>query len=260
MADEKTPSVFGGGAVSMVNPDQLVKALDESASKDPRGGTADGSDYGSFSGKLGKYSLGQDKADADPEELWVVNISSFQDGWICWRNNSAVATRTYPLGADVPTPDMDEHGPFTNDGDGWYQLKAMTFKSIDTGQQVYFKNNSTSGVSEMAKLQKDVVANIRAGLPCFPVISLHKASFTAQGRNNFKPIFKVDGWLSGDAMQKLASAIESEEDFDLDELYEYSAQNPAVGGTTEEPEEEPEPEQEPEAPPKKPTARRNKRI
>ena len=252
MADEKMPSVFGG-KTSLVNPDQLLAALEDSAAKDPRGASADGSDYGSFSGKLGKYSLGKDKVDADPNELWLVNVSSFQDGWICWRGNVAVATRMYPLGTPVPSPDLNEHGPFTNDGDGWYQAKAMVFKSIDTGQQIYFKNNTVSGVSEMAQLQKEVIANMRAGLPYWPIISLASDKFTAQGRTNFKPIFKIDGWLSDGAMATLATALKEDAEFDLDDLYEQSKAIGSSSAITEEPETADEP-------PTRPVARRNKRI
>lgn len=226
MEDEaKTPSVFGGN-VNVVNPQNLVAALDESAARDPRGGLADGSDYASFTGKRGVYELGQEKKDADPEELWVVDISRFQDGWICWRGGQAMATRMFPLGTPVATPDMNEHGPFTKDGDGWYQAKAMVLKSVDTGQQIYFKNNSVSGVSEMAKLQKAVVTNLRSGLPSWPVVMLKKESFTAQGHKNFKPVFEIDGWLSNEAMQDLASALEGDSEINMDDLYDKSIKSP----------------------------------
>jgi hypothetical protein len=233
MANEvvEKKSVFGGN-VTMLNPDKLAAALGESAAKDPRGAAADGSDYMNFSGKGGRYEIGIEKVDADPEELWVIDISRFEDGWICWKENRPAATRLYPLGENVPTPDMNEHGPFTRDGDGWYQAKSLTARSVDSGQQVYFKNNSVSGVSEFAQLQKAVVARLRTGQPAWPVVSFRKEKFTSKGFNNWKPILAVDGWLNETQLAKLAEFIEDEDSqFDLADLYEASMS--PNGGTEE---------------------------
>lgn len=223
MAENQVPakSVFGGG-VSMMNPTQLADAMDASAAKDPRGGNADGSDYLNFSGKGGRYELGIEKDAVDPDEPWVVDITRFEDGWICWKESKPVATRVYPLGNEVPTPDMSEHGPFTREMDGWYQLKTMTLKSVDSGRQAYFKNNSVSGVAEFAKLQKAVIARLRAGLPAWPVICLGMEKFQAQGYTNYKPVFEIDGWLAQEQMGPLLEAMEGEGEFDLAAFYEAS--------------------------------------
>ncbi len=248
----------------MLNPEKLAQALGESAAKDPRGASADGSDYMNFSGKGGRYEVGQKKEDVDPDEAWVVDVSRFEDGWICWKENRPVATRLYPLGQEVPSPDTNEHGPFTREGDGWYQAKSMILRSIDTGQQVYFKINSVSGVSEFASLQKAVVARLRTGQPAWPVVNLRKEKFSAKGYTNWKPIISIDGWLAEPQLAKLSELIEGEEDFDLADLY-AEAMSPNGGSVTDQSEdddvasgEDAANEAAAEAAPK--VARRNKRL
>jgi hypothetical protein len=260
MANEVAkPSGVFGGQVTMTNSAKLLEALEDSSSKDPRGAAADGSDYMNFSGKRGVYEIGKDKNDADPEELWVVAIGNFEDGWICWKGGRVMAARMANMGNPIPQPNMDEHGPFTKDGDGWYQAKSLVAKSVDSGQQVYFKINSTSGVSEFASLQKAVVQRLRAGLPAWPVIAFSKEKFKAQGYDNFKPILKVEGWLSDEGLSKLGELMEAEEGtIDMDELYALS--NAPSGGIEDQSSADTD-EGDTAAPAEQPkTARRNKRL
>ncbi len=223
MAEEvstEVKSVFGG-KVGMLGVDKLKEALADSASKDPRGAAADGSDYMNFSGKRGVYEIGTEKRDTTPDELWLVNVPAFEDGWVCWKDNRSVANRLYPLGTPVPGVDTTEHGPFTKDGDGWFQAKSLTARSIDTGQQVYFKINSVSGVSVFASLQKEITDRLRTGQPYWPVIGFGKEKFQARGYTNFKPTITVDGWLNDEqVMEKLPKVFEDEAaEIDLEALY-----------------------------------------
>ena len=121
-----------GGAVAMKGSAALASAMKESAVKDPRGSAGD-SDYLNFSAKQGTYSIGSKQEAIDPDEMWVVNIASFEAGWICWKGGRPVATRLSNISdTSVPAPDMDEFGPFDGDGDGWFQAKAFILRSIDT--------------------------------------------------------------------------------------------------------------------------------
>lgn len=221
MTNEVTKSVFGAKA-TMMNPQALAEAMAQSAATGPS--RPDG-DFINFSGKRGVYEIGQEKRDADPDELWLVNVASFEDGFVCWKGGQSLATRLYPMGSPIPALNRDEHGPFTKDGDGWYEAKAMTIRSVDSGQQGYFKINSVSGVSEFADLQREVLAKIRAGDAYWPVICLKKEQFTAKGFKNMKPILEVNGWLNDDAVQQLAAAMEddsNEADVSIEDLYEMS--------------------------------------
>lgn len=210
-----------GGKVGMANVDALKSALTESAAKDPRGSAPDGASYMNFSGKLGSYEVGTDKHGVDPEELFLLNVPAFEDGWICWKDSRPAAKRMYPLGTEVPTPNFEEHGPFPKDGDGWYQAKSLMAKNIDTGEQVYFSINSVSGVSVFAGLQTEITNRIRSGQPYWPVVKFSKEGFTARGFKNFKPVITIDGWLNDtQVMETLPALFEDEEaDIDMEQLY-----------------------------------------
>jgi hypothetical protein len=230
-------SVFGS-KVGMMNPEALQEAMAQSAALDPRGAAGEGSDYMNFSGKRGVYEIGLEKRSTTPDELWLVNVPAFEDGWVCWKDNRTVANRLYPLGTPVPPVDTTEHGPFPKSGEGWSKAKSLTARSIDNGQQVYFKINSISGVSVFAALQKEITDRLRTGQPYWPVIGFDKEPFTAQGFSNFKPVIVVDGWLNNDqVMNTLPAAFADENvELDLDAMYKEAVPKiendtpPANGG------------------------------
>jgi hypothetical protein len=228
MANEVEKTGVFGNRAAMVNTEALKEAMQQSSQADPRGAAADGSDYMNFSGKRGVYEIGKEKRDTTEDELWLVNVPAFEDGWICWKGGRVMANRLVPLGQPIPSVDQEEHGPFPKDGDGWYQAKSMTIRSIDSGQQCYFKINSVSGVSVFASLQKEITARLMAGQPYWPVISLGRESFTAQGYKNSKPIIKVDGWLSDEQVINQLPLIFEDEDAEIDLEEMYAAANGAV--------------------------------
>ena len=221
-------SVFGG-KVAMANVEQLKSALEKSASNDPRGSAPDGAVYMNFSGKRGTYEVGTEKHGIDKDELFLVNVAAFEDGWICWKNGNAMAKRMYGLGAAVPQPDFEEFGPFPKDGDGWYQAKSMVVKNIDNGEQCYFAINSVSGVSVFASLQKEITDRIRAGSPYWPVVKFSTESFTAKGYKNYKPIITIDGWLNDEQVMTTLPDLLADESaqIDMEELY-VEAAGPAL--------------------------------
>ena len=204
---------------------ELLSALEESSSKDPRGTVGD-SDYLNFSGKRGVFTIGVDNRNIGVDELWLPNIAGFEDGWICWKGGAPVASRLAVSGdAPIPTPDFEEFGPFdTAKGDGWFQAKSMTLKSLDNDQQGYFKINSISGVSAVSDLQKDIVKQIHAGLPAWPIIQFSTEEFTAKGFRNFKPVFTVYGWMDDANVQELMT----DEDADIDALIDASGGGESV--------------------------------
>jgi hypothetical protein len=225
-----TANPFGNKPLAVNNRAEMAKKAAESAQAGQRAGAPDGSDYMNFSGKTGVYTIGQDKRVIQEDELWVLNIASFQDGYVCWKGGKPASTRMYNIynGVPVPPPAPDELGPFNAaKGEGWYSAKGWVAKSLDEDQQGYFKNNSVSGVAEMADMIEEVSRRMAVGQPCWPVFHYSKEAFEAQGFKNFKPIFKVYGWLDDEALGKL-----SDEDVDIDELIaqsEVGAMAPSVG-------------------------------
>lgn len=208
--------VFG----NVVKSANLAKALKKSADKNPRTGSGGQGTFLNFSGKRGLYSVGTEGKGADMEQLYLVNIAGFEDGWICWKGGKPVAKRLANINEDpVDTPDMNEMGPFdTGNGEGWHMLKAFQLKGLDDDEQFYFSNNSVSGVAEIATLIEAVVNQIENEEPAWPIIELSMEQFSAKGHKNFKPVFKVYGWVSDESLGVLFDP-----DSDIDEVIAASA-------------------------------------
>ena len=243
MSQEISTNVFGG-SVSIADVKGLAERAQQAAQNDPRGGAPDGSDYLNFSGKRGLFTIGADKREVQPDEIWIVDVTSFEEGWVAWKNNQPVGVRMANIykGAPISQPDADDLGPFPKDGEGWFQAKAMVMKSLDNDQQGYFRINSISGVSEMAKLMGEFAERASTGEPHWPVIQLTKEEFTAQGFKNFKPIFDRVGWIDDEQLQAVAGGA------DIDDVLEGQAEAEA-------PVDDPKPEPKEE----KPKAARSRR-
>jgi len=214
MANDVAP-VFGISKVNVEDMKSLAAKAKVAAQNNPRGGAPDGSDYLNFSGKNGEFTIGADKRKIDDEERWVVDVTSFEEGWVCWKASKPASVRMANIynGVAVSQPNFDELGPFNEQkGEGWYQAKAFVLKSLDEGQQGYFRVNSVSGVSAMAELIDAFSERAAAGLPCWPVICLAAERFEAQGFKNYKPVFEEVGWLTNSQLQELADGA------DIDEL------------------------------------------
>jgi len=226
MANDNSVAVFGG-KINVADVRSLAQKAAESAQNNPRGGAPGGSDYMNFSGKRGTYSIGQDNRRVGDDELWVVDVSSFEEGWICWKGGKPVSTRLANIYTGVPviTPDMEELGPFdSKKGEGWFQAKAWVMKSLgDSQQQAYFKLNSVSGVSAMAELIGAFSERAAAGEASWPVIVLGVEEFEAQGFKNFKPVFDVQCWLETEELMAVASG-----DASIDDFLEEAAPPPPV--------------------------------
>ena len=231
MAEEsKEVAPVFGGKVNVADMKNLAAKAQAAAQNNPRGGAPDGSDYLNFSGKRGVYTIGMDKRKIESDEPWVVDITSFEEGWVCWKGGQPASSRMANIynGVPIEQPDPEELGPFDRQkGDGWFQAKGMVLKSLDEDQQGYFKINSVSGVSAMAELIGQFSERASAGEPCWPVLTLDVEEFEAQGFKNFKPVFNVLGWLDTDQVQTL-----DEYEGDIEDLFESAGDTPKVEAKT----------------------------
>lgn len=221
MSNEIVNSPFGK-PVALANAQAMADALSNSAAQGQIGSAPDGSVYLNFTGKRGVYEFGKDKADLDDSEVWLVNIASFEEGFVCWKGGKTIATRMANIysGQHIAAPAHDEMGPFnTQQGEGWFPAKSMVIKSIEEDdRQGYWKINSKSGVAVFADLQAQVAERLRAGRACWPLVRLGKEKFEAQGQKNYKPKLDVYGWLSQDSVTELAA----DPDADIDALVRQS--------------------------------------
>jgi hypothetical protein len=215
MADDKAMTVFGG-KVNVADVRTLAQKAAEAAHNNPRGGAPNGSDYINFSGKRGVFTIGTDNRKIESDELWVIDVASFEEGWVCWKGGRPAATRLQNIynGVPVMAPDMNELGPFDDrKGEGWFQAKAWVMKSLDNDQQGYFKLNSVSGVSAMAELMGEFSSRAAQGLAPWPVVALDVEEFESQGYKNFKPKFDVLAWLETEQLMAIASGEAAIDDF-----------------------------------------------
>jgi hypothetical protein len=214
------PTPFGPSKVALRDVDRLRQALEESDLHAPAGGAPDGSVFLNFSGKHGVYKLGRNGEAIDPDDLWLVNILSFEDGWMCWKGNQPVAQRLANIysGVHIPTPDPSEFGPF-KDSEGWMPAKGMILKNVYDGVQAYWKVSSKSAVDVFADLRRNILAQIAKGGPAWPLVRLGMEKFGQY--DNWKPTISVRGWLSDEAVAVLAE----DPDADIEDLIAQS--NPA---------------------------------
>lgn len=183
------------------------------------GQAPDGSVYMNFSGKRGVYEFGPEKEDVQPDEVWLINVEAFEEGYVCWKGGNSIAKRLASVyGTPVQAPESDELGPFnTKNGEGWFNAKSLVCRSVDEdNRQGYFTINSKTGVAAMAGLQKEVAQRMGDEQPCWPLVQFDREKFQAQGNWNHKPVFRVYGWLGTEQVMELGSNPEA----DLDALIE----------------------------------------
>lgn len=205
-----------GGKVNVADVRTLAQKAAVAAQNNPRGGAPGGSDYMNFSGKRGIFTIGTDSRRITEDEMWAIDVSSFEEGWICWKGGKPASTRLANIynGVPVATPAGDELGPFdSNKGEGWFQAKAMVLKSLDNNQQGYLKINSVSGVSAMAELIGEFAERAAAGEASWPIVCLDVEEFESQGFKNFKPKFDIQAWLTTEQIVAVASGEADINDF-----------------------------------------------
>ena len=182
--------------------EQMANALQNAGGEAAPGG--EGVQYLSFSGKSGTYQLGQNKE--EPEGLFIVEPKSIVTGWICWMKNrpvDRVEWSIYQTEKAIDEEDLDDHGPYREaQGEGWFQSLGFGCISLDDKEvQVKFSNNSKSGRNSIRALMDEIRKRVLAGEPSMPIIEFDVEEFTAQDQRNYKPLLRVEAWVSRGAVE-----------------------------------------------------------
>ena len=216
--------IFGTSLIDVGEGTALMKAMEETADEGSRGGDVS---FMSFSGKRGLYRIGVDGRAPGEDEPFLVAVPSFELGYICWKGGKPVSKRLAKITQPkIQEPDPEEYGPFKEkSGDGWYRARSITVRSLENDEQCYFSNNSKSGVANMSDLQREVLERMKAGQPCWPIVTFSMSEFKAQDQLNWKPDINIVHWVDTEAVEALA-------DPDLDPM------SLLADTETEEPEEE----------------------
>jgi hypothetical protein len=190
---DNLPAVDGGA---------LANALTEAADDATTGGGGANVDYLSFSGKTGKYSLGREQADIDPDQLYLVEPKTFIGGWVCWKDSKPIDRIEWSVykakEQAVDIDDLEDHGPYRESaGEGWQQLLGLGLIGCDAVQsQVKFSSTSKSGRNSIGDLMKEIAVRALAEEPSLPLIYFDSVTFEAQGNKNYKPVMQVDTWVT----------------------------------------------------------------
>lgn len=188
-------------------------------------------DYLQYSGREGRYFVSGGNNKGEPEELplgtkLVLNIIGSKKGYVCWVDKNVVDYHIQDMfSALPPIESMEDHGPYTQQRDGWSLQYSLMFKDMETGKQYNFKINSASGTRAVGTLIQDVLAGYhlkRDPLKDYPVVTLGSQSFKSKGYSNYKPVFEIVDWMTLDEAQMSSvpgsdtgrEAIESLEDAD----------------------------------------------
>jgi hypothetical protein len=192
-----------GGDISVSDTEAMAGALTETIEESSTG--ASGTDYLSFSGKTGVYACGREKESIDPDDLYLVEIQSAVEGWICWKGNKPVARvawSVYRKDQAVRREDLEDHGPYKeNLGEGWHQSLGFGILTMDgLTKSISFSTSSVSGRNAIG----DLLGKVRDRLAAkeaenLPVISFDAEEFEAQGKKNFKPVLDVETWVTREA-------------------------------------------------------------
>lgn len=233
-------AVFANSGALSIDTKAAVAALAETAQLGSTG-SADGK-YLSFSGKTGRYSLGREKEDIDPETIFIVEPLATVEGWTCWKGGTAVAKHEWSVFERgmkaVAAGNLADHGPYNERaGEGWVFMMGLgLIDPDDPGAPIKFTINSVSGRNVFSDLQRQIVAqHEETGELMLPLVGLGVEAFTAQGQKNFKPVIDIVGWASRDEVTAFF-----EGDYTIDDLIEGNV--PVADDQVEaEPEQEPEP-------------------
>lgn len=195
-------NLFSGAPVSLPDDKALYEAV--KGSEDFGAREAGNFSYMNFSGRTGRYSIGQEKRDLETDEPFLVAIPLFKTGYISWKGGKPQAERMAGLREPVvPQPDPDDGGPYDRSrGEGWSPARSLVARSLMNGEQVKFTNNSKSGVAEFANLHKQVSSQLGLQEPPWPIVTFGCEQFEANGYKNFKPTITVVKWLSTEEIKE----------------------------------------------------------
>lgn len=193
----------------------LANALTEAADDATTGSS--NVDYLSFSGKTGKYSLGRDQQDIDPDMLYLVEPKTFISGWVCWKNSKPIdriewsVLRAKEQAVDID--DLEDHGPYRESaGEGWQQLLGFGLIGCDViHSQVKFSSTSKSGRNSIGDLMKEIGVRSAAKEPSLPLIYFSETTFESSGQTNYKPVLQVEAWVTRDSAAAYIDGSLSEE-------------------------------------------------
>jgi hypothetical protein len=180
--------------------------------------------YLKFSGNDGDYTYGPEASSKTLEHgtQLAVDMSTFNRGWICWKEGEAIEEVMVPIleGAPPPQATLTDHGPYATyqDGtkDGWTEQRSVSLHLLDTGELFVWKATSKSALRAFANLVNDYAKVYRTKPGKVPVIEIGATSFEPKVGDKggpqkkigkkYAPVINIVGWLANEEFLALADA------------------------------------------------------
>jgi hypothetical protein len=198
------------------------------------GGGNDGLTFAGFSGKTGDYTYGAEKDELDDGWEGAVNMNSAKQGHICWKDSEVVGEDMTRILDGNPTPkgQLEDHGPYDDDDDGWQQQISFEVAVLEgggdaEGEKLLLKNSSKSGIRAFGNLlaaygkaiQKG--QNIENGEELLPIVKFEATEFTPKGAKKkekaYAPKFTIVGWISETELEEKYGGENDASNYDEDE-------------------------------------------
>lgn len=168
-----------------------------------------------FSGKEGrfKYRDGNDDKELAAGTKLIVDQNSIKHGYKCWKNSDVVDSyETEFTKALPPLEDMEDHGPFDDDRDGWQTYIAVMLKATDSDDLYRLEISSVSGRKSLGDMIKQIMEKAPLhldgnSLKGYAVVELGASSFKSKGFKNYKPILTVVDWDEDARIEATQAAI-----------------------------------------------------
>jgi hypothetical protein len=219
MSKSLTAFVATKGQELAIDDNRMADALTETVGDTSTGNQ--GITYLNFSGKLGRYSLGKDKENVGPEQVFLLEPLSVFRGWQCWKNSKPVDKFKWSVYAPdnaVDESDLPDHGPYRQThGEGWKKMVGFGVVDLDDGRQIEFSTDSVSGRNAVSALLDEISQRARSGDPTIPLVKFQSEEFIAQEQKNYKPKLEVEVWVT---REQAVAAFSDDVPYTVDDLLE----------------------------------------
>lgn len=193
-----------------------------------------------FSGKTGEYTYRSDQEELDEGWKGAVNIAlTAKRGHICWKDGSVVAEDMTLILEGTPTPksQLEDHGPYDDDEDGWQEQFSVELVELESGEQMLLKNSSKSGLRAFGNLLNAYGKAIQKGQnigddgeELIPVVEFGATEFTPKNTKSKKdrayaPSFKIVDWISSEELDEQFGGADDPSNYEDEEEEEKPAKS-----------------------------------
>lgn len=186
---------------------------------------AETGDYLKFNGNSGELTYGSDDEVLPIGSYLVVDMSTYAQGQICWKDSEAVEEILVPIldGKPPREADLTDHGPYDDPDDGWREagsISMVIFEHLgdekiepadhpDVGKSLLFKTSTGGAVRALKKLSAAYGRIFLTKPGQLPVIEVGCDEYMPKNKKHGKKYaitFKIVGWITEDELAGIAEA------------------------------------------------------